>query len=89
MPDIPFNSPLKRTQITGTIRTILLFNWSKYASLGGILFIDAAGNCIYRSAFKSEFSGYSKHEITLDEGEKIIGFQSRENTPGWAHHHDF
>ena len=53
------------------------------------IFIDAAGNCIYRSAFKSEFSGYSKHEITLDEGEKIIGFQSRENTPGWAHHHDF
>ena len=53
------------------------------------MFIDAAGNCIYRSAFKSEFSGYSKHEITLDEGEKIIGFQSRENTPGWAHHHDF
>ena len=41
-------------------------------------FYDAAGTLIYESAYKYPFtaSGYKQHEITLEEGEQIIGVVS-------------
>ena len=75
------NLTLKK--ISGNIKTIHLFH--NGALLHGIRFFDAKNTCVYESAWKSAFTGYAKHEITLAEGEKIVGFESR-CVPGSAWH---
>ena len=54
-------------------------------------FFDSDGKIIYESAYKTAFtySGFKQHEILLNEGEKIIGFVSRERYKGNALHCDF
>ena len=48
------------------------------AKLYGISFFDADGKTIYQSAWKSAltYSEVKVHEISLKEGEKIVGIES-------------
>ena len=80
------NILMERQQVTGVIRKIHLY--IRYGELKGIRFYDATGTLIYESAFKRAFI-YTKHEIILEEGEKIIGFISRQQTKDCAVHDDF
>ena len=79
---------LLRQPINGEIRKIHLFYYPYTAQLMGIRFYDLDDKCIYESTCKGGLF-YDKHEILLNKGEKIIGFQSREYEPGTAWHFDF
>ena len=55
----------------------------------GFRFYDFDGKLIYESACKFAFTN-SKHEILLQDGEKILGFVSRERIyPGYNYLFDF
>ena len=79
-PNIQSKYPLTRRSITGEIRKIVLFYYDYDGQLTGIRFYDAAGQMLYESAWKGAFTStyYKQHEILLNEGERIVGFQSRE-----------
>ena len=81
--------PLTRDLITGDIRKIHLYYWPGDGQLCGMRFYDGTGKMIYESAYKNAFSGYSQHEILLNEGERIIGFTSRKFSDQYAYHYDF
>ena len=76
---------MKRRPITGDIRKIQLYYYPHYAELRGIRFFNADGKMIYESACKRVFidSYVEQHEILLNEGERIIGFQFRSDLPIW------
>ena len=59
---------------------------NEFASLQGIRFYDVDGNIIYESACHIAFCHpyFKKHEILLNEGEKIIGFVSTSSSLGLA-----
>ena len=67
---------MKRKKITADIRKIILFYDRTNATLTGIRFYDADGEKIYTSAWKCGFydDDTKRHEILLNEGERIIGF---------------
>ena len=73
---IQSNWELTRRPITGEIRKIILY-FDRCETLHGIRFFDTAGNCIYESAYKIGLN-HKQHEIILNEGERIVGFVSRE-----------
>ena len=85
-PKIKSDSVLTRKPINGVIRKIHLYHSDEW--LAGIRFFDDAGQMIYQSAYKNGFIS-EKHEIILNEGQQILGFQSREMDPGCAEHCDF
>ena len=51
-------------------------------------FFDANGVMIYESDYKYALHYIDKHEILLEEGERIIGFKSKGNS-SYANHYDF
>ena len=70
---------------------IVLFYTPSDGWLCGIRFFDAAGKMIYEGAYKGAFtnSRLKQHEILLNEGQQIVGFQSRDYSNAGACHADF
>ena len=58
--------------ITGDLRKIYLYH-DRGGVVTGLQFFGADGDLIYESEYKGGFT-YSKFEILLAEGERIIGF---------------
>ena len=87
--EIKSDKKLRRYSINGVIRTIHIYHYG--AVLYGLRFYDKDGKLIYESTYKDAFSYSSigKHEILLREGEKIVGFISKEQRLGQAWHCDF
>ena len=70
--------------ITGDLRKIYLYH-DRGGVVTGLQFFGADGDLIYESEYKGGFT-YSKFEILLAEGERIIGFQSRKEMQSYALH---
>ena len=69
------NKILTLQPIKDEIRKIVLYFKPENTWLCGLQFYGANGKCIYESACKDGFKE-TKHEILLNEGEKIIGVVS-------------
>ena len=78
-------------KITGTIRKIHLFYAPDTGTLCAMRLYDTDAKIIYESAWKYAFtySGEKQHEILLNEGERIVGFQCREYEEGTRILQDF
>jgi hypothetical protein len=48
---------------------------------------DRDGNKVLETLWEG-FGGYKSHEVILEEGERIIGFKSKQNHPNYDAWHD-
>ena len=78
--EVKIEEPLK-------IRRIVLWYYSANALLRGIQLFNDKEECVLQTS--CEFEKYSKHETIMEQGERIVGIQSRKFTDANSNHHDF
>lgn len=69
------------------VKKIIL--WHSDDQLTGIQLFDAKDVKLLESSYKLSFLHHEKHEIILEEGERIVGMKSRKYNDSFAFHLDF